>query len=71
MENKPQFPAEEVTLPSKGLLYPEVTEAFCRVPSTSFSQAPKYTLLIHLCRFRVRSNDGAISWNLFAASSIH
>ena len=23
MENKPQFPAEEVTLPSKGLLYPE------------------------------------------------
>ena len=47
----------------KGLPYPEVTEAFCRVPSTSFSQAPKYTLLIHLCRFRVRSNDGAISWN--------
>ena len=41
--------------PKKGLLYPEVTEAFCRVPSTSFSQAPKYTLLIHLCRFRVRS----------------
>ena len=55
----------------KGLPYSEVTEAFCRVPSTSFSQAPKYTLLIHLCRFRVRINDGAISWNLFAASSIH
>ena len=47
----------------KGLLYSEVTEAFCRVPSTSFSQAPKYTLLIHLCRFRVRSYDGAISWD--------
>ena len=46
-----------------GLLYSEVTEAFCRVPSRSFSQAPKYTLLIHLCRFRVRSYDGAISWD--------
>ena len=32
--------------PKKGLPYSEVTEAFCRVPSTSFSQAPKYTLLI-------------------------
>ena len=41
--------------PKKGLLYSEVTEAFCRVPSTSFSQAPNYTLIIHLCRFRVRS----------------
>ena len=51
----------------KGLLV-EVT-VFCRVPSTSFSQAPKYTLLIHLCRFRVRSNDG-LFWNLFAANSI-
>ena len=39
----------------KGLLYPEVTEAFCRVPSTSFSQAPCSTQIIHLCRFRVRS----------------
>ena len=38
-----------------GPLYSEVTEAFCRVPSTSFSQAPNYTLIIHLCRFRVRS----------------
>ena len=33
----------------------EVTEAICRVPSTSFSQAPRYTLPSHLCRFRVRS----------------
>ena len=41
--------------PKKGPLYSEVTEAFCRVPSTSFSQAPNYTLIIHLCRFRVRS----------------
>ena len=38
-----------------GPLSSEVTEAFCRVPSTSFSQAPNYTLIIHLCRFRVRS----------------
>ena len=37
---------------------PEVTEAFCRVPSTSFSQAPGYTLPINLCRFRVRSVVG-------------
>ena len=35
--------------------YPEVTEVNCRVPSTSFSQAPWYTLPVHLCRFRVRS----------------
>jgi hypothetical protein len=34
---------------------PEVTGAFCRVPSTSFSQAPWYALPVHLCRFRVRS----------------
>ena len=33
----------------------EVTEAICRVPSTSFSQAPWYALPSHLCRFRVRS----------------
>ena len=37
---------------------PEVTEAFCRVPSTSFSQTPWYTLPVHLCRFRVRSDGG-------------
>ena len=34
---------------------PEVTGAICLVPSTSFSQAPGYTLPVHLCRFRVRS----------------
>ena len=34
---------------------PEVTGAFCRVPSTSFSQAPWYSLPVHLCRFGVRS----------------
>ena len=37
---------------------PEVTEAFCRVPSTQFSQAPWYSLPVHLCRFRVRSDGG-------------
>ena len=36
----------------------ELTEAFCLVPSTSFSQAPWYALPVHLCRFRVRSNEG-------------
>ena len=35
---------------------PEVTGAFCRVPSTPFSQAPRYALPVHLCRFRVRSS---------------
>ena len=48
----------------------EVTEAICRVPSASFSQAPWYALPVHLCRFRVRSDVGAISWNSFAASRI-
>ena len=33
----------------------EVTEAFCRVPSASFSQAPEYSLPVYLCRFGVRS----------------
>ena len=33
----------------------EVTGTFCRVPSTPFSQAPWYTLHVHLCRFGVRS----------------
>ena len=37
---------------------PEVTEAFCRVPSTWFSQAPWHALPVHLCRFRVRSCGG-------------
>ena len=41
--------------PRTGPPSPEVTGAFCRVPSTSFSQAPRYSLPIHLCRFRVRS----------------
>ena len=38
-----------------GPFYSEVTRAICRVPSTPFSQAPRYSLPIHLCRFRVRS----------------
>src|SRR3546814_14519276 len=37
---------------------PEVTGVICRVPSASFSQAPLYALLVHLCRFRVRSISG-------------
>ena len=41
--------------PGMGLAYPEVTRAICLVPSASFSQAPWYTLPVHLCRFRVRS----------------
>ncbi len=41
--------------PNGGHPYPEVTGAFCRVPSTPFSQAPWYSLPVHLCRFRVRS----------------
>ncbi len=44
--------------PMTGPPSPEVTEAFCRVPSTSFSQAPWYSLPVHLCRFRVRSDGG-------------
>ena len=36
----------------------ELTEAICRVPSTWFSQAPWYTLPVHLCRFGVRSHGG-------------
>ena len=36
----------------------ELTEVFCRVPSTQFSQAPWYALPVHLCRFRVRSDGG-------------
>ena len=45
-------------LRGQGPPYPEVTEAFCRVPSTQFSQAPWYALPVHLCRFRVRSTRG-------------
>ena len=44
--------------PETGPPSPEVTEAFCRVPSTQFSQAPWYALPVHLCRFRVRSDGG-------------
>ena len=43
---------------STGPPSPEVTEVFCRVPSTQFSQAPWYSLPVHLCRFRVRSHGG-------------
>ena len=39
----------------------ELTEAFCRVPLMWFSQAPWYTLPVHLCRFRVRT----ICWSYF------
>lgn len=41
--------------PRARLSYSEVTRVICLVPSTSFSQAPWYTLPVHLCRFRVRS----------------
>ena len=41
--------------PGWGLAYPEVTRAICLVPSAWFSQAPRYTQPVHLCRFRVRS----------------
>ena len=44
--------------PETGPPSPEVTGAFCRVPSTQFSQAPRYALPVHLCRFRVRSIGG-------------
>ena len=44
--------------PRTGPPSPEVTEVFCRVPSTSFSQAPWHALPVHLCRFRVRSDRG-------------
>lgn len=44
--------------PRTGPPSPEVTEAFCRVPSTQFSQAPWHALPVHLCRFRVRSDEG-------------
>lgn len=46
--------------PKAGPPSPEVTEAFCRVPSAQFSQAPWYTLPVHLCRFGVRSLTGGL-----------
>lgn len=55
--------------PKTGLPSRELTGVFCRVPSTQFSQAPWYTLPSHLCRFRVRSKVGAISWDSFTAST--
>ena len=47
--------------PQRGLAYPEVTRVICLVPSAWFSQAPRYTQPVHLCRFRVRS----IRWGYF------
>ena len=46
--------------PIIGHLSPEVTDAICLVPSASFSQAPWYTLPVHLCRFGVRSIMGVL-----------
>jgi hypothetical protein len=50
--------ATQPWLPKAGLASSEVTRAICRVPSVQFSQAPWYTLPVHLCRFRVRSYRG-------------
>jgi len=41
-----------------GLPSRELTGAFCRVPLMWFSQAPWYSLPVHLCRFGVRSCGG-------------
>jgi hypothetical protein len=46
--------------PTAGPPSPEVTGAFCRVPSTPFSQTPGYALPVHQCRFRVRSMAPAL-----------
>ena len=46
--------------PKQGHLSSEVTDAICLVPSASFSQAPWYTLPVHLCRFGVRSITGVL-----------
>jgi hypothetical protein len=51
----PLFCAPPFGLRRRRPAYPEVTQAICRVPSTPFSQAPRYALPVHLCRFRVRS----------------
>ena len=50
--------------PDTGHPSSEVTGAICLVPSTSFTQAPWYTLPVHLCRFGVRS----LMWELFPGS---
>ena len=47
--------------PTRGTPSSEVTGSICRVPSTSLSQSPWYTLPVYLCRFRVRS----IRWSYF------
>jgi len=57
----PLLCAPSSRLPGRGPSFPEVTRAFCLVPSTSFSQAPWYSLPVHLCRFGVRS----IRWSYF------
>jgi len=49
------------TCVKRGHASSEVTRAICRVPSAEFSQAPGYSLPVHLCRFRVRS----IRWGSF------
>ncbi|CAI8012380.1 Uncharacterized protein ORF91, partial [Geodia barretti] len=46
---------------TQGPLLPKLRGQFCRVPSTPFSQAPRYALPVHLCRFGVRS----IRWCCF------
>ena len=46
--------------PAAGLAYPEVTRVICLVPSAWFSQAPRYSQPVHLCRFRVRSFSTAL-----------
>ncbi len=43
-----------------GSLLANLRGAFCRVPLTWFSQAPWYSLPVHLCRFRVRSDVGLL-----------
>ena len=51
----PLFCAPRHRLPGAGPPSPEVTGAFCRVPSTPFAHTPWYALPVHQCRFRVRS----------------
>ena len=52
------------TCVEKGHASSEVTRAICRVPSAHFAQAPRYSLPVHLCRFRVRS-----TWRLVPGTS--
>jgi len=46
--------------PQTSTPYSEVTESFCRVPSTYLSHSPESTRLVHRCRFRVR-----LDWKSF------